>query len=206
MSNRERRSLTAEIQANDEGKFRGLAAVFDKPSQDLGGFVEYIDRRAFDGVLANNPDVVAVWNHNENDLLGRTSSGTLRLWTTDEGLHYELDAPDTTLGRDLRALAARGDVTGSSFAFTVSEDAWEKRDGGKVRRVLSIDRLFDVSLVSTPAYPDASVALRSLQQFEEQEEQAEGKKEPSLAYLRSIASSKAAAARAVAELTRTPRE
>ena len=128
------------------------------------------------------------------------------MWTTDEGLHYELDAPDTTLGRDLRALAARGDVTGSSFAFTVSEDSWEKRDGGKVRRVLSIDRLFDVSLVSTPAYPDASVALRSLQQFEEQEEQAEGKKEPSLAYLRSIASSKAAAARAAAELTRTPRE
>lgn len=203
MSNRERRSLTAEVQANDEGKFSGLAAVFGKPSQDLGGFVEYIDRRAFDGVLANSPDVVAVWNHNENDLLGRTSSGTLRLWTTDEGLHYELDAPDTTLGRDLRALAARGDVTGSSFAFTVDEDAWEKRDGIKVRRVLSIGRLFDVSLVSTPAYPDASVALRSLQQFEEQ---AEGKKEPSLVYLRSIASSKAAAARALAELTRTPRE
>jgi len=228
MSNLERRSLTAEIQANDEGKFTGLAAVFDKPSQDLGGFIEYIDKRAFDGVLADSPDVVAVWNHNENDLLGRTSSGTLRLWTTDEGLHYELDTPDTTLGRDLRALAARGDVTGSSFAFTVNEDAWEKRDGKKVRRVLSIDRLFDVSLVSTPAYPDASVALRSLQQFEEQLvaasraagpadaslqqtdspkiHQGESRREPGLAYLRSIASSKAAAARALAELTRTSRE
>ena len=207
MNNRERRSLNDNpITANEEGKFTGLAAVFDRPSEDLGGFVEYIDKRAFENVLAENPDVVAVWNHNENELLGRTKSGTLRLWTTDEGLHYELDAPNTSLGRDLRELAARGDVTSSSFAFTVEKQKWEKRDGKKIRRITQIGKLFDVSLVTVPAYPDATVALRSLEQFEVEQSNEAFDKALSIVLRRSVATSKAALACADAEIKRTPRE
>lgn len=205
MSNRERRSLIdSPITANEEGKFTGLAAVFDRPSEDLGGFIEYIDKRAFDNVLAENPDVVAVWNHNENELLGRTKSGTLKLWTTEQGLHYELDAPDTSLGRDLRELASRGDVTSSSFAFTVEKQEWEKRDGKKVRRITQIGRLFDVSLVTVPAYPDATVALRSLEQFEVEQSNESFDKALSIVLRRSVATSKAALACADAEIKRTP--
>lgn len=212
MSNIERRGLPATehpITESEEGrKFTGLAAVFGSPSEDLGGFVEYIDRRAFDDVLATNPDVVANWNHHDDDLLGRTSSGTLRLWTTEAGLHYELDPPDTTLGRDLRELLRRKDVTGSSFAFTVAKDKWEKRDGKKVRTVEKIGSLLDVALVSTPAYSDASVALRSLSKLEAAEAQAaeaEEAKDPerlSAALRRAVYTSKAAVARATAEITR----
>lgn len=204
MSNRERRSLSdSPITASEEGKFAGLAAVFDRPSEDLGGFIEYIDKRAFDKVLAENPDVVAVWNHNENELLGRTSSGTLKLWTTEQGLHYELDAPDTSLGRDLRALAARGDVTSSSFAFTVKSQEWEKRDGKKVRLITQIGKLFDVSLVTVPAYPDATVALRSLEQFEKEQAPEATPRKQTQEYIRSVSAGKIAAARAGVELSLT---
>ena len=183
--------------------FTGLAAVFGKPSEDLGGFIEYIDRRAFDEVLATNPDVVAVWNHRSEDLLGRTSSGTLRLWTSDEGLHYELDPPDTTLGRDLRELLKRKDVTGSSFSFTVKEQEWEKRDGIKVRTVKSVGWLGDVSLVTIPAYSDSTVALRSLEAIERETEAVDKEdRQPSSAYKRSLGTGKAVLARASAEITR----
>lgn len=207
MSNIERRGLPAidhPITETEEGrKFTGLAAVFNSPSEDLGGFVEYIDRRAFDDVLATSPDVVANWNHRDDDLLGRTSSGTLRLWTTDAGLHYELDPPDTTLGRDLRELLKRKDVTGSSFAFTVAKDSWEKRDGKRIRTVEKIGMLLDVALVSTPAYSDSSVALRSLKAIEDQETPPEEVREPSPAYTRAVNTSKAAVARATAEISRS---
>jgi len=141
----------------------GHAAVFNKLSENLGGFQERINTGAFDDVLGD--DVRAFFNHDPNHLLARSSSGTLRLSTDEEGLKYEFDVPDTTSGRDLLVSMKRGDITQSSFAFTVEDDSWESENGMNIRTIKKVKRLYDVSPVSIPAYPDADdlvVAQRGL--------------------------------------------
>jgi HK97 family phage prohead protease len=131
----------------------GTAAVFDSRSEDLG-FYEYIAPGAFDAVLRSKPDVLALWNHDYNQLLGRTASGTVRLHTDNIGLRYEVDLPATNLGGDIGALVDRGDITGSSFGFICGEDDWDvDARGNMTRHVLSVAMLLDVSPVATPAYP-----------------------------------------------------
>jgi HK97 family phage prohead protease len=149
----------------------GHAAVFDKLSENLGGFQERINKNAFDDVLDN--DVRAFFNHDPNHLLARSTSGTLRLSTDNEGLKYEFDVPDTTTGRDLLVSMKRGDITQSSFAFTVEDDSWEVENGMDVRTINKVKRLYDVSPVSIPAYPDANdlvVAQRGLAVHKEHEQ------------------------------------
>lgn len=152
---------------------RGHAAVFDKLSENLGGFRERIAPGAFDSVLED--DVRALFNHDGNLILGRTRAGTLRLFLDDVGLGYELTPPDTQAGRDLMTSIKRGDVSQSSFAFRVAAggDSWdEDEDGVIIRTITKFGRLFDVSPVTFPAYPDTSVAARSLDLFKASKVQA----------------------------------
>ena len=135
----------------------GYAAVFDKPSSDLGGWTEIVAPSAFDRALGEGQDVVALFDHDRRSILGRSGPGTLRLSTDSRGLHFEIEAPNTTLGRDVVEMVRRGDVTGASFAFTPREDRWEN----EVRTLLDVD-LHDVTITPNPAYPDATVAMRSL--------------------------------------------
>jgi len=152
----ERRST--EFRAELDGEIvRGYAAVFDSPSEDLGGFIEYIMPGAFDDVL--NDDVRAFYNHSDSFLLGRVSSGTLRVWQDKNGLGYEVKMPNTTYANDLIELMRRGDVNQSSFAFLVGRDRWEKRNGKNVRIIEKVSRLIDVSPVVLPAYPAATSGL-----------------------------------------------
>ena len=152
----ERRST--EFRAELDGEIvRGYAAVFDSPSEDLGGFIEYIMPGAFDDVL--NDDVRAFYNHSDSFLLGRASSGTLRVWQDEKGLGYEVKMPNTTYANDLIELMRRGDVNQSSFAFLVGRDRWEKRNGKNVRIIEKVSRLIDVSPVVLPAYPAATSGL-----------------------------------------------
>lgn len=149
----------------------GHAAVFNKLSSDLGGFREIIAPNAFENVL--NDDVRALVNHDPNLLLARTTSGTLNLKQTDEGLQYSFDVPDTTYGRDLIISMERGDITQSSFAFTIEEDSWESTEDGEIRTINKVKSLFDVSPVSFPAYEsanDLTLAKRSLALHKEKEE------------------------------------
>lgn len=139
----------------------GTAAVFGKWSVDLYGFREQIDPGAFTKTL-READVVGLWNHSDNDLLGRVSSGTLRLKADDEALRYEIDLPDTTVGRDVETLLRRKDIRGSSFAFRTIRDKWEEDEDGNVSRTLLEVALIDVSPVARPAYPDTDAGLRSL--------------------------------------------
>tara|TARA_Y100000015_G_C2384318_1_gene86563 strand:+ start:131 stop:757 length:627 start_codon:yes stop_codon:yes gene_type:complete len=139
----------------------GHAAVFNSLSENLGGFRELIHKDAFEDVLQN--DVRALFNHDSNLILGRTKAGTLNISVDDKGLRYELDVPQTTAGRDLLISIERGDVTQSSFGFRVLEDNWDEDDDGRwVRTIKKVKRLFDVSPVVYPAYPEATVAKRSL--------------------------------------------
>lgn len=156
-------SGVVEFRAADAGEMlAGYALKWMRYSQNLGGFVEQVHRSAFSKSLADGVDVLARYNHDDNMLLGRTSSGTLRLSEDDTGLLYEVDLPDTSVARDLAALARRGDVHQSSFAFYTIEEDWSLTDNGFPLRNLLAGQLVDVAPVNMPAYLDTSSALRSL--------------------------------------------
>lgn len=147
---RERRDsqlpLTLETRGNGKPYMAGYAAKYNTRSALLGGrFREEIKPGAFDRALREQSHpVVALWNHDSNHVLGSTRSGTLSVETDSEGLRYAVEVPDTTLGRDLSVLIGRGDVWGSSFAFTVSTrdgESWAEEDGQAVRYVHLIHRL-----------------------------------------------------------------
>jgi HK97 family phage prohead protease len=94
-------------------------------------------------------------------LLARTASGTLEVKEDDKGLYYRFEMPNTSYGNDLLELYKRGDLTQSSFGFTVDKDSWRLEDGQHVRYIESVSSLFDVSPVVYPAYTAASSGLRS---------------------------------------------
>jgi hypothetical protein len=106
------RRLSKLSGVDTEGKtLRGLAAVYNSDSEDLGGFIERIAPGAFKRSLDSSQDVRGFWNHDSRLLLGRRSNGTLRLNDTDQGLAVEIDLPDTGFARDLAELVRRGDGT-----------------------------------------------------------------------------------------------
>jgi len=143
-------------------RFVGLIP-FNALSADLGGFKERITPTAFRTTLSNNNDVLALCDHSRDKLLGRTSNNTLRLHETDRGLEVTIDLPDTSYARDIRELVKRHDIRGLSFGFTVRQGGQKfTRSGGQtIRDLVDID-LREVSLVSQPAYPDTTVAIRSM--------------------------------------------
>jgi len=153
----EKREFRMEEVEQQENTIRGYAAVYNSDSEWMGGFYEQISTGAFDYVM--DDDVRAYFNHDENLLLGRVSSGTLRIGTDKKGLWYEVDLPNTTYARDLAELMKRGDVNQSSFAFLIDQDRWEERDGKTYRIIEKVSRLLDVSPVAQPAYPEATSGL-----------------------------------------------
>jgi HK97 family phage prohead protease len=146
------------------GKVGGYAIVFNKRSQNLGGFVEQVDPSFPDQTLDNRMDVLVRYQHDSDMLLGRTDAETARLSKDGTGMEYEADLPDTSYARDLRALLARGDVRSSSFAFRVTTDgdSWGYTEQGFPERTLHRGIVIDAAPVVTPAYPDATSGLRSL--------------------------------------------
>jgi len=165
---KEQREFRMESAEQNGNTIRGYAAVYNSDSEWMGGFYEQIATGAFDGVMDN--DVRAYFNHDENLLLGRVSSGTLRISTDKRGLFYEVDLPNTTYANDLAELMKRGDVNQSSFAFLIEKDRWEQRDGVTYRIIEKVSRLLDVSPVSQPAYPDATSELKRDLETETKEE------------------------------------
>lgn len=173
-SNNIERRYVAEVRKSEDDpesrRVTGYAAVFGSSSLPLmdwdhGEFEEVIDRNAFEGVIEQS-DVFAVLNHdNSRGVLGRSVNGTgsLSLSVDGHGLRYEFDAPRTALGDELLEGLRRGDITASSFAFSVQDERWEEQEDKTYKRtILKIGRLYDVSPVYNPAYPDTSVAQRSL--------------------------------------------
>ena len=156
----EKRSINFELRANPESRtIFGTATVFNS-SYDMGWYDEEMSSDSLDKADMN--DVVALFNHDINMVLARTSSGTLKLNVTGDALEYEFEAPNTTLGNDLLEMVKRGDVYQSSFAFTVDAEDWQERSGMKPKRVIrSIKKVYDVSPVTYPANPDTMVAKRS---------------------------------------------
>lgn len=144
-------------------RFVGLIP-FGTLSVDLGGFKERITSTAFTTTVKGGQDVRALVDHSSEKLLGRTSNGTLRMVETPGGLAVEIDIPDTTYGRDVRELVRRRDIRGLSFGFRVREGGQRfTKEGGQTIRDLTDVDLREVSVVSSPAYTDTSVAIRSAQ-------------------------------------------
>ncbi len=138
----------------------GYVAKFGNEAR-IGGFTEVIRPGAFRASLDSGADVLALADHDPAKVLGRTRSGTLILAEDGEGLAFSLQLPDTQAGRDLVALAERGDLGGCSFGFTVSGDG-ERWDGNK--RELRSVHLHEVSIVqSWPAYDGTVANLRHRQ-------------------------------------------
>ena len=160
--------LEIRAMADEKRTIGGYAAMFDQMSEDLGGFTEVIDREAFSST--DMEDVRALFNHDANQILGRTKSGTLRLKMTEQGLYYEVDLPDTERGKDMYEMIKRGDIDQSSFAFTVSDDDYEYKEGRYFRTIKKIDRLYDVAPVTYPAYQQTSVVARSLDKLKNNKE------------------------------------
>lgn len=166
MTDLERRytSVPVEARATESRKrIGGYAAVFNRYSQNLGGFVENVEPSAFNKSRGDGwPDVLARYNHDDNMLLGTTGGGTLSLSIDETGLVYEVEPPAAR--SDIVELVQRGDVRKSSFAFRVMPggDDWQMTDQGFPLRKLVSVQLVDVAPVNMPAYTDSTAGLRSL--------------------------------------------
>ena len=140
--------------------FRGYAAVFNSPSEDMG-FREYIKPGAFSKSLRARNAIRMFMNHNSDIVLASTRAKTLRLLEDDKGLLVDADLPDTTAGRDLSVLLQRGDVDSMSFGFSVPPKGESWSDDGSVRELHQV-RLHEVSVVTGwPAYAATSASVRS---------------------------------------------
>ena len=151
----ERRGAAIGVTASGR-TLSGYAATFNDPTA-IGGFTERIAPGAFARSLASGRDVLALLDHRADVLLGRTRSGSLRLSEDAKGLRFELSVPNTQAGRDVIALAERGDLGGMSFGFMATDEAWD----GDTRELRAVE-LHEVSIVqSWPAYQSTEVNLRS---------------------------------------------
>ena len=168
--NKEKRFTSNDIEVRklDDGTelIEGYAIVFDSDSRNLGGFIEQIDPGALDNT--DTSDVVALFNHDNNIVLGRTPA-TLSLTIDKRGLRYSITPPDTMAAKDLLTSIKRNDIRGSSFQFSIAKDGdkWnEPAERGMLweRKITNISKLWDVSPVTVPAYEatDTTVAKREL--------------------------------------------
>ena len=147
----------------DEMVLEGYAAVFNSET-DLGAFREVIKPGAFDDVMDN--DVRALINHDPNLVLGRTTNGTLKLEQDERGLKYRVELGKQQYAKDFYESVKRGDISQSSFAFTIDKQSWNEER--TVRSVDKVRQLLDVSPVTYPAYSAATVQARDLQPEPEQ--------------------------------------
>lgn len=162
----EKRTMgTIEVRESDgeEMILEGYAAVFNSET-DLGHFREVIKPGAFDNVMDN--DVRALINHDPNLVLGRTTNGTLELSQDERGLKYRVKLGGQQYAKDFYESVKRGDISQSSFAFTIDEQSWNEER--TVRSVNKVRQLLDVSPVTYPAYAAATVQARDLQPEVEQ--------------------------------------
>lgn len=171
MKTRELRLLTGlKVEKREDGAdyipmISGYAAVFDQETVIGGkdwGFREKISKGAFTEALKIS-DVRALFNHEEDHVLGRVKAGTLRLAEDDRGLRVEIDPPDTQDARDLIVKMQRGDIDQMSFAFTMEGgvQTWDESGDMPLRIIEKVGELLDVSVVTYPAYPETEAAARS---------------------------------------------
>ncbi|MFP3420648.1 HK97 family phage prohead protease [Bacillus sp. SIMBA_154] len=158
-------------------KIVGYGAVFDSPADIAGCFTEIISPGTFKKALDSNSDVRALFNHNWDCVLGRVKSGTLMLEEDERGLRFEVTPPETIWVEDLKKSMKRGDIDQCSFGFIVTKDEWDYEAEPAVRTIKEVE-LYEISVVSLPAYEDTEAAVRSgdiLKRAKEEREQSKKK-------------------------------
>lgn len=154
---------------NEDGAapvIEGHAAVFNQWSEELGGIFPFRER-VLPGAFAESiayDDIRALFNHDPSRVLGRNRAKTLELKETQKGLLVRIFPPDSQWARDLLVSIERGDITQMSFGFRVLNDKWTQ-DGDLAYRDLIKLKLFDVSPVTFPAYPETDVAVRAAKEW-----------------------------------------
>jgi HK97 family phage prohead protease len=152
-------SVDFEVRAEGDGMtFTGYASVFNSPSEDLGGFIEYVAPGAFKRSLQSRNEVKLLWNHDSGEPLASLRGGTMQLVEDDRGLKVTATLPQTSRGKDVAELLRTKVIDSMSFGFNVIKDSWS-RDGQT--RTLESVRLFEVSIVSFPAYESTTAQVRS---------------------------------------------
>ena len=152
-------SVDFEVRAEGDGMtFTGYASVFNSPSEDLGGFVEYVAPGAFKRSLQSRNEVKLLWNHDAGEPLASLRGGTMSLVEDNRGLKVTAQLPNTSRGRDVAELLRTKVIDTMSFGFNVIRDSWST--DGKTRTLESV-RLFEVSVVSFAAYPATTAQVRS---------------------------------------------
>ena len=163
MNNQEQRSLESGFEVrkeDDKVVVEGYAARFDDETVIGGKFAERVARGAFEGADMSN--TVALFNHDWNMPLARVGNG-LELSVDEVGLRYRFELGDQSYAKDLAENIRMGNVSTSSFGFTVADDSWERREGMNLRTINSVGTLFDVSPTTQGAYPTTEVGLRSME-------------------------------------------
>jgi HK97 family phage prohead protease len=164
---RQTRVLETPITLRTDGdvlRVAGYASMYNAETVIAGAWREQIAPGAFASALAGQDDVRALFNHDPNLLLGRTKSGTLTLSEDAQGLKYDVALPNTRAAQDVHEMIRRGDVDGSSFGFVIEEEEWDEtptKRGNLPLVTIRKVRLFDVSPVTFPAYPQTSVSARA---------------------------------------------
>lgn len=153
---------SGEVRASSPGRLTGYAARYNDETR-IGDFAEVIRPGAFAASLRSGDTIIALADHDRRALLGSTAAHTLQLREDAHGLAFDLALPDTSHGRDVRALVERGDIRGCSFGFVVEPggDVWTDRGDGAMLRELRSVRLYEVTVTATPAYASTELALRS---------------------------------------------
>lgn len=136
----------------------GYAAVFNSKTRIGSYFDEVIEPGAFSRSLSENGDIRALFNHDWNNVLGRTKSGTLTLKEDEKGLNFNVELPNTSVARDLSESMARGDINQCSFGFFVTDEEWDYSVEPALRTIKEVE-LFEISVVSIPAYEDTEASL-----------------------------------------------
>jgi HK97 family phage prohead protease len=182
----EKRTFTGPVnyRADGEGmpkEIGGVAAVINSVT-DLGYFEEVIMAGAFDNALSKDYDIRCLFNHEAELILGRTKANTCKVFVNGDGnLEYTWvpDYENPTHMSVVRSIM-RGDITQSSFAFTIKEQTWSESEKygtmGK-RTIKVIEDLYDVSPVTYPAYEDTEADARSIAQLRDQELEIEAAKQ-----------------------------
>ncbi|MCW3778506.1 HK97 family phage prohead protease [Levilactobacillus namurensis] len=137
----------------------GHASVFSSPTDIGGAFLEQIAPGAFSKTLAENSDIRCLYNHNWDNILGRTKSGTLELEEDEQGLAFTVTLPNTSVARDLAVSMTRGDVDKCSFGFVPTAEEWDFTNADYPTRTITAVDLYEVSIVTIPAYDDTDAQL-----------------------------------------------
>ena len=159
-----------ELRIDDslDGKIVGHASVFDSWSETLGGifpFKEIVRKGTFTETIKLD-DIRALFNHDPNFVLGRNKAGTLELEEDEIGLRVVITPPDTSWANDLIKNLKRGDISQMSIGFIVLEDTWGTQDGIDIREIKKV-QLFDVSIVTYPAYTQTDVGVRAMESYKD---------------------------------------